>query len=160
MLSKKADVTSVESKVDDAELAEVIKNIDVQDVGDDTLQLVIFKYDNTRIALTLPTATATNPGILSGSDFVNFVKQHQLQSLYTEMYDLFADIRSKYQLKLTAGNNIVIDKINNTISVADDIKIDWDRIRSKPNFHEVSISGNYWDLEDKLTAGVGIEIDS
>ena len=160
MLSKKADVTSVESKVDDAELAEVIKNIDVQDVGDDTLQLVIFKYDNTRIALTLPTATATNPGILSGSDFVNFVKQHQLQSLYTEMYDLFADIRSKYQLKLTAGNNIVIDKINNTISVADDIKIDWNRIRSKPNFHEVSTSGNYWDLEDKLTAGVGIEIDS
>lgn len=160
MLSKKADIASVESKVDDAELAEVIKNIDIQDVGDDALQLVIFKYDNTRIALTLPTATATNPGILSGSDFVNFVKQHQLQSLYTEMYDLFADIRSKYQLKLTAGNNIVIDKINNTISVADDIKIDWDRIRSKPNFHEVSISGNYWDLEDKLTAGVGIEIDS
>lgn len=160
MLSKKADVTSVESKVDDAELAEVIKNIDIQDVGDDALQLVIFKYDNARIALTLPTATATNPGILSGSDFVNFVKQHQLQSLYTEMYDLFADIRSKYQLKLTAGKNIVIDKINNTISVADDIKIDWDRIRSKPNFHEVSISGNYWDLEDKLTAGVGIEIDS
>ena len=159
MLSKKADIASVESKVDDAELAEVIKNIDVQDVGDDTLQLVIFKYDNTRIALTLPTATATNPGILSGSDFVNFVKQHQLQSLYTEMYDLFADIRSKYQLKLTAGNNIVIDKINNTISVVDDIKIDWDRIRSKPNFHEVSVSGDYWDLKNKLTAGIGIEID-
>lgn len=160
MLADKADVSSVESKVDDEELSEVIKNIEIKDVGDDTLHLVILKYDNDKVAVTIPTATATNPGILSGSDFVNFVKQHQLQSLYTEMYDLFADIRSKYQLKLTAGNNIVIDKINNTISVSDDIKIDWDRIRSKPNFHEVSTSGNYWDLENKLTAGVGIEIDS
>ena len=159
MLANKADVDSVESKVDDAELSEVIKNIEIKDLGDDTLKLVIFKYDNTRIALTLPTATATNPGILSGTDFANFVKQHQLQALYSEMYDLFADIRSKYQLKLTAGNNIVIDKINNTISVVDDLKVDWDRVRSKPNFHEVSVSGDYNDLKNKLSAGVGIEID-
>ena len=160
MLANKADVEDVESKVDDSELAEVIKNIQVREIGNDKLQLVIFTYDDSKIGLTLPTATATNPGILAGSDFVNFVKQNQLQALYSEMYDLFADIRSKYQLKLTAGNNIVIDKINNTISVADDIKVDWDRVRSKPNFHKISVTGDYADLKNKLTAGVGIEINS
>ena len=160
MLANKADVEDVESKVDDSELAEVIKNIQVREIGNDKLQLVIFTYDDSKIGLTLPTATATNPGILAGSDFVNFVKQNQLQALYSEMYDLFADIRSKYQLKLTAGNNIVIDKINNTISVVDDIKVDWDRVRSKPNFHKISVTGDYADLKNKLTAGVGIEINS
>ena len=159
MLANKADVASVESKVDDSELAEVIKNIQVKEIGNEGIALVLFKYNNTNLAVSLPTATATNPGILSGTDFANFVKQHQLQALYSEMYDLFTDIRSKYQLKLTAGNNIVIDKINNTISVVDDLKVDWDRVRSKPNFHEVSVSGNYWDLKNKLTAGIGIEID-
>lgn len=159
MLANKANVGDVDSKVDDSELAEVIKNIQIQEIGNEGIALVLFKYDNTNLAVSLPTATATNPGILSGTDFANFVKQHQLQALYSEMYDLFADIRSKYQLKLTAGNNIVIDKINNTIGVVDDLKIDWDRVRSKPNFHEVSISGDYWDLKNKLTAGIGIEID-
>ena len=159
MLAKKANVGDVDSKVDDSELAEVIKNIQIQEIGNEGIALVLFKYDNTNLAVSLPTATATNPGILSGTDFANFVKQHQLQALYSEMYDLFADIRSKYQLKLTAGNNIVIDKINNTISVVDDLKVDWDRVRSKPNFHEVSVSGDYWDLKNKLTAGIGIEID-
>lgn len=159
MLAKKADVGDVDSKVDDSELAEVIKNIQIQEIGNEGIALVLFKYDNTNLAVSLPTATATNPGILSGTDFANFVKQHQLQALYSKMYDLFADIRQKYQLKLTAGNNIVIDKINNTISVVDDLKVDWDRVRSKPNFHEVSVSGDYWDLKNKLTAGIGIEID-
>ena len=159
MLAKKADVGDVDSKVDDSELAEVIKNIQIQEIGNEGIALVLFKYDNTNLAVSLPTATATNPGILSGTDFANFVKQHQLQALYSEMYDLFADIRQKYQLKLTAGNNIVIDKINNTIGVVDDLKVDWDRVRSKPNFHEVSVSGDYWDLKNKLTAGIGIEID-
>lgn len=160
MLANKANVGDVDSKVDDSELAEVIKNIQIQEIGNEGIALVLFKYDNTNLAVSLPTATATNPGILSGTDFANFVKQHQLQALYSEMYDLFADIRSKYQLKLTAGNNIVIDKINNTIGVVDDLKIDWDRVRSKPNFHEVSVSGDYWDLKNKLTAGIGIEIDN
>ena len=159
MLAKKANVGDVDSKVDDSELAEVIKNIQIQEIGNEGIALVLFKYDNTNLAVSLPTATATNPGILSGTDFANFVKQHQLQALYSEMYDLFADIRQKYQLKLTAGNNIVIDKINNTVSVVDDLKVDWDRVRSKPNFHEVSVSGDYWDLKNKLTAGIGIEID-
>ena len=160
MLANKANVGDVDSKVDDSELAEVIKNIQIQEIGNEGIALVLFKYDNTNLAISLPTATATNPGILSGTDFANFVKQHQLQALYSEMYDLFADIRSKYQLKLTAGNNIVIDKINNTIGVVDDLKVDWDRVRSKPNFHEVSVSGDYWDLKNKLTAGIGIEIDN
>ena len=159
MLANKANVGDVDSKVDDSELAEVIKNIQIQEIGNEGVALVLFKYDNTNLAVSLPTATATNPGVLSGTDFANFVKQHQLQALYSKMYDLFADIRQKYQLKLTAGNNIVIDKINNTISVVDDLKVDWDRVRSKPNFHEVSVSGDYWDLKNKLTAGIGIEID-
>ena len=34
MLANKADVLSVESKVDDDELAEVIKSIEIKDIGD------------------------------------------------------------------------------------------------------------------------------
>lgn len=128
MLSNKADIKDVESKLDDIELAEVIKNIEVADVGDDTLQLVIFKYDNNRVAISLPTATATNPGILSGQDFVNFVKQHQLQFLYTEMYDLFADIRAKFQPNLKAGHGIAIDRTTNVIRTIKDINITWEDI--------------------------------
>lgn len=108
MLANKADVSSVESKVDDDELAEVIKNIEIKDIGDSEVQLILFKYDNTRLVVSMPVATSTNPGILSQSDFINFVKQHQLQGLYTEMYDLFKDIRAKYQPKLVAGKGIEI----------------------------------------------------
>lgn len=160
MLANKADVDSVESKVDDAELSEVIKNIEIKDLGDDTLKLVIFKYDNTRVALTLPTATATNPGILSANDFVNFVKQYQLQDLYTEMYDTFEDVRAKYQPRLKAGKKITIDRGTNTIDVVDDLKIQWYEVRSKPDFHKVSTTGDYNDLRNKLTPGIGIEIDN
>ena len=133
MLADKADVSSVESKVDDEELSEVIKNIEIKDVGDDTLHLVILKYDNDKVAVTIPTATATNPGILSGSDFINFVKQHQLQELYTEMYDKLAEIRSKYQLKLKAGKNIKIDEVTNTISATGKISLDYDDLINKPS---------------------------
>ena len=112
MLAKKANVGDVDSKVDDDELAEVIKNIKIKEIGNDGVALVLFKYDNTNLAVTLPTATATNAGVLSGKDFANFVKQHQLQALYSEMYDLFADIRSKYQRKLKAGKNIKITSDN------------------------------------------------
>lgn len=112
MLAKKANVGDVDSKVDDAELAETIKNIQVKEIGNDGIALVLFKYDNTNLAVTLPTATPSNAGVLSGTDYAKFVKQHQLQSLYSEMYDLFADIRSKYQRKLKAGRNIRITSDN------------------------------------------------
>lgn len=112
MLAKKANVGDVDSKVDDDELAEVIKNIKIKEIGNDGVALVLFKYDNTNLAITLPTATAANAGVLSGKDFANFVKQHQLQALYSEMYDLFAEIRSKYQRKLKAGRNIKITSDN------------------------------------------------
>lgn len=125
MLANKANVGDVDSKVDDSELAEVIKNIQIQEIGNEGIALVLFKYDNTNLAVSLPTATATNPGILSGTDFANFVKQHQLQALYSEMYDLFADIRSKYQLKLKAGYGINIDRVTNTINVIKDVSIKW-----------------------------------
>ena len=128
MLANKADVEDVESKVDDSELAEVIKNIQVREIGNDKLQLVIFTYDNSKIGLTLPTATATNPGILAGSDFVNFVKQNQLQALYSEMYDLFADIRTKFQPNLKAGHGIAIDRTTNVIRTIKDFNVTWEDI--------------------------------
>ena len=159
MLANKASVDSVEQKVDDTEIAEIIKNIEIKDRGNSGVELVLLKYDDTTIGVTMPIASSTTSGVVTSDDFKNLVKQYKLQEFYTEMYEKLADIRSKYQLKLTAGNNIVIDKINNTISVVDDLKVDWDRVRSKPNFHEVSVSGDYWDLKNKLTAGIGIEID-
>lgn len=126
MLANKADVSSVESKVDDDELAEVIKNIEIKDIGDSEVQLILFKYDNTQLAVSMPVATSTNPGILSQSDFIDFVKQHQLQELYTEMYDLFKDIRAKYQPKLVAGRGIEI--AGNVISASKDLDFQWDDV--------------------------------
>ena len=57
MLSDKASVSSVESKVDDDEIKDVIKNIDIKDIGNDGIQLVLFKYDNTNVAVTFPVAS-------------------------------------------------------------------------------------------------------
>ena len=128
MLAKKANVSDVDSKVDDDELANVIKDIQVNEIGNDGISLVLFKYDNTSVAVSIPTATETNPGILSGPDFVNFVKQHQLQSLYSEMYDLLADIRAKFQPNLRAGHGIAIDRNTNTIRTIKDINITWEDI--------------------------------
>lgn len=126
MLANKADVSSVESKVDDNELAEVIKNIEIKDIGDSEVQLILFKYDNTQLAVSMPVATSTNPGILSQSDFIDFVKQHQLQELYTEMYDLFKDIRAKYQPKLVAGRGIEIT--GNVINASKDLDFQWEDV--------------------------------
>lgn len=128
LLAKKADVGDVDSKVDDSELADVIKNIQISEIGNDGIALVLFKYDNTNLVVTLPTATETNPGVLSGTDFVNFVKQHQLQALYSEMYDLFADIRAKFQPNLKAGHGIAIDRTTNVIRTIKDINITWEDI--------------------------------
>lgn len=73
-MANKADVSSVESKVDDSELKNVIKNIEFREIGDDSMELVLFKYDDATICVTIPIATDTNPGMLSGKDFINFVK--------------------------------------------------------------------------------------
>lgn len=75
-MANKADISSVESKVDDSELKNVIKNIEFREIGDDSMELVLFKYDDATICVTIPIATDTNPGMLSGKDFINFVKQH------------------------------------------------------------------------------------
>lgn len=149
MLANKANVGDVDSKVDDSELAEVIKNIQIQEIGNEGIALVLFKYDNTNLAVSLPTATATNPGILSGTDFANFVKQHQLQALYSEMYDLFADIRSKYQLKLKAGKGININRTDNTISVIRDVNVKWEDIPEEDRI----------ELTNNLKAEIATDVD-
>jgi hypothetical protein len=86
LLSGKADVDSVESKVDDAEFANVIQNIEFREIGDNQMEMVLLKYDNATVGVTIPMASETNPGMLSGESFSDFVKQSQLQQLYNDLY--------------------------------------------------------------------------
>lgn len=132
MINTKADVGSVDSKVDDTEIENLIQDIDIKSIGNNTVQLIVVKHNNTKVGLTLPIASNTSSGIITAADFMNFVKQHQLQSLYTQMYDLFADIREKYQPRLKAGKNITIDRTTNTISASGQISVDWNQITNKP----------------------------
>ena len=103
--------------------------------------MVMFKYDGSNDSISLPIASTGSAGIITSKDFLDFVKQHQLQELHTEMIDTFADIRAKYQKKLVAGLNIEIDQETNVISASGDLAVQWDNITNKPDFKPVA---TYW----------------
>ena len=146
MLSEKASVESVNSKVDDTEVADVIKNIEFKDRGDDGVEMVVLKYNDMTVGVTLPVASNTTSGIITNKSFKDLVKQNQLQGVYSEMYDKLSEIRQQYQRKLKAGNNIQIDS-DNTIHAIGEISLDWDDVYNKPDF-------------DKLFATVALAIQS
>ena len=148
MLANKASIESVESKVDDEEVADVIKNITFNSASDSGVIMTLFKYNNTTVAVTLPIASSTSSGIITSDDFVNLVKRYQLQELYTEMYDTFAEIREQYQPRLKAGKNIVIDRDTNTIHASGEVSVDWTNIASKPDFE------NIYATKEELSAGI------
>lgn len=137
LLNKKADAVEVDKLVSDEEIANVINNISFTTSNPNSVDLVKFNFDGTKVAVTLPIASNTTAGIISSDDFKDFVKQWQLQKLYIEMYDLFADIRAKYQRKLKAGLNIHIDEETDTISAAGDLSIMWDNLLGKPDFDQL-----------------------
>lgn len=144
LIKDKATISSVESKVDDDELADVIKNVSFSSSKDGGVTVTIFKYDDTTVAIPLPIASSTISGIVTSKDFEDFVKQHQLQSLYSEMYDKLAEIREKYQPRLKAGKNIQIDRVTNTIHATGKISTDWYDITNAPDFALQS------DLENEI----------
>ena len=131
-LINKADIYSVNAKADSSEIEKLVKDIEIRNVGS-LVQLIITKYNGINIAITIPTASNNSTGIVKASDFVNFVKQHQLQSLYSEMYGLFSEVREKYQPRLKAGKNIIIDRQTNTISATGEVAVDWNNISNRPN---------------------------
>lgn len=146
MLSQKASVDSVESKVDDDEVSDVIKNISFSQRGEDGVEMVMFKYDDTTVGIQLPIADNTKSGIITKDTFKNLVNQTQLQQLYSEMYTKLSEIRNNYQPKLRAGANIKIE--NNVISAVSKIGTDWNDIANKPDIYDksqvdVMISGVY-----------------
>lgn len=118
----------------------------------------MFKYDGSDDSISLPIASTGSAGIITSKDFLDFVKQHQLQELHTEMIDTFADIRAKYQKKLIAGLNIEIDQETNVISASGDLAVHWDNITNKPDFKPVATSGDYNDLINKLKPGKDVSI--
>lgn len=120
--------------------------------------MVMFKYDGSNKTVSIPVASTSSAGIITSKDFLDFVKQHQLQELHTEMIDTFADIRAKYQKKLIAGLNIEIDQETNVISVSGDLAVQWDNITNKPDFKPVATSGDYNDLINKLKPGKDVSI--
>lgn len=158
LLNNKADVGDVDSKVDDEEVKDVIKDIQFNTSNPDDITMVTFKYDGSNKTVSIPVASTSSAGIITSKDFLDFVKQHQLQELHTEMIDTFADIRAKYQKKLIAGLNIEIDQETNVISASGDLAVQWDNITNKPDFKPVATSGDYNDLINKLKPGKDVSI--
>ena len=158
LLNNKADVGDVDSKVDDEEVKDVIKDIQFNTSNPNNITMVMFKYDGSNKTVSIPVASTSSAGIITSKDFLDFVKQHQLQELHTEMIDTFADIRAKYQKKLIAGLNIEIDQETNVISASGDLAVQWDNITNKPDFKPVATSGDYNDLINKLKPGKYVSI--
>lgn len=158
LLNDKANVGDVDSKVDDEEVKDVIKDIQFNTSNPNNITMVMFKYDGSNDSISLPIASTGSAGIVTSKDFLDFVKQHQLQELHTEMIDTFADIRAKYQKKLIAGLNIEIDQETNVISASGDLAVQWGNITGKPDFKPVATSGDYNDLINKLKPGKDVSI--
>lgn len=158
LLNNKADVGDVDSKVDDEEVKDVIKDVQFNASNPNNITMVMFKYDGSNKTVSIPVASTSSAGIITSKDFLDFVKQHQLQELHTEMIDTFADIRAKYQKKLIAGLNIEIDQETNVISASGDLAVQWDNITNKPDFKPVATSGDYNDLINKLKPGKDVSI--
>lgn len=158
LLNDKANVSDVDSKVDDEEVKDVIKDIQFNTSNPNNITMVMFKYDGSNDSISLPIASTGSAGIVTSKDFLDFVKQHQLQELHTEMIDTFADIRAKYQKKLIAGLNIEIDQETNVISASGDLAVQWNSITGKPDFKPVATSGDYNDLINKLKPGKDVSI--
>lgn len=158
LLNDKANVSDVDSKVDDEEVKDVIKDVQFNTSNPNNITMVMFKYDGSNKTVSIPVASTSSAGIITSKDFLDFVKQHQLQELHTEMIDTFADIRAKYQKKLIAGLNIEIDQETNVISASGDLAVQWDNITNKPDFKPVATSGDYNDLINKLKPGKDVSI--
>lgn len=158
LLNNKADVGDVDSKVDDEEVKDVIKDIQFNTSNPNGITMVMFKYDGSNKTVSIPVASTSSAGIITSKDFLDFVKQHQLQELHTEMIDTFADIRAKYQRKLIAGLNIEIDQETNVISASGVLAVQWNDITGKPDFKPVATSGDYNDLINKLKPGKDVSI--
>lgn len=158
LLNDKANIGDVDSKVDDEEVKDVIKDVQFNTSNPNNITMVMFKYDGSNKTVSIPVASTSSAGIITSKDFLDFVKQHQLQELHTEMIDTFADIRAKYQKKLIAGLNIEIDQETNVISASGDLAVQWDNITGKPDFKPVATSGDYNDLINKLKPGKDVSI--
>lgn len=158
LLNDKANISDVDSKVDDEEVKDVIKDIQFNTSNPNDITMVMFKYDGSNKTVSIPVASTSSAGIITSKDFLDFVKQHQLQELHTEMIDTFADIRAKYQKKLIAGLNIEIDQETNVISASGNLAVQWDNIINKPDFKPVATSGDYNDLINKLKPGKDVSI--
>lgn len=158
LLNGKANISDVDSKVNDEEVKDVIKDIQFNTSNPNDITMVMFKYDGSNKTVSIPVASTSSAGIITSKDFLDFVKQHQLQELHTEMIDTFADIRAKYQKKLIAGLNIEIDQETNVISASGDLAVQWDNITNKPDFKPVATSGDYNDLINKLKPGKDVSI--
>lgn len=158
LLNDKANISDVDSKVDDEEVKDVIKDIQFNTSNPNGITMVMFKYDGSDKTVSIPVASTSSAGIITSKDFLDFVKQHQLQELHTEMIDTFADIRAKYQKKLIAGLNIEINQETNVISASGDLAVQWDNILNKPDFEPVATSGDYNDLINKLKPGKDVSI--
>ena len=74
----KANIGDVDSKVDDEEVKDVIKDIQFNTSNPNGITMVMFKYDGSNKTVSIPVASTSSAGIITSKDFLDFVKQHQL----------------------------------------------------------------------------------
>lgn len=113
MFERTATVDDIEGKLDEEDVVNVIEDIQFKE-SDDTIEMVMLKHNNTTVSVTMPVAS-----------------KDQLQSLSSAIHKAINEIKTQYQPKLTAGDNITID--NNVIS-ADIESLDYNKIDNVPNF--------------------------
>lgn len=113
MFERTATVDDIESKLDEEDVVNVIEDIQFKE-SDDTIEMVMLKHNNTTVSVTMPVAS-----------------KDQLQSLSSAIHKAIDEIKTQYQPKLTAGDNITIE--NNVIST-DIESIDYNKIDNVPNF--------------------------
>lgn len=70
------------------------------------------------------------------------------------MYDLLAEIRNKYQLKLKAGKGIDIDATTNTISVLKNYDIEWE------DFSEETKADLIENIKDEISDDIDAVINT
>lgn len=113
MFERTATVDDIEGKLDEEDVIDVVKDIQFKE-SDDTIEMVMLKHNNTTVSVTMPVAS-----------------KDQLQTLSSVIHKAIDEIKTQYQPKLTAGDNITID--NNVIS-ADIESLDYNKIDNVPNF--------------------------
>jgi hypothetical protein len=125
LLNSKVDDDADNRLIRTEDLAKTVSSVSTDSANTDTVTLIIQSYTGDQTTVQLPTASTGQAGIITATDFADFVKQHQLSELRTEVITGLANVRSDMQGKLKAGKHITIADDNTISATLDDEQISW-----------------------------------